>query len=193
MIFFTSDQHYGHANIIRHCGRPFTDVHEMNERMVELHNATVGPDDVVWHLGDFTLKAHMTRGLLSRLHGHHRLVMGNHDPCHPCHGGKAVPWARRYREAGFEEVHERTWLDLPEPLGRTLLCHLPVGHGAPGYDDRYKEWRPTEAHLGDRPLLHGHVHEKWKARGRMLNVGVDVWGFQPVALDQVLSSWHAGG
>lgn len=41
-VFFTSDQHYGHVNIIGYCGRPFADVSAMNEAMVARHNATVG-------------------------------------------------------------------------------------------------------------------------------------------------------
>ena len=30
-------------------------------------------------------------------------------------------------------------------------------------------------------LLCGHVHESWRQRGRMINVGVDAWGGRPVS------------
>jgi calcineurin-like phosphoesterase family protein len=30
-------------------------------------------------------------------------------------------------------------------------------------------------------LGHGHIHEKWRLRGRMINVGVDAWDFTPAA------------
>ncbi|WP_258934193.1 hypothetical protein [Nesterenkonia pannonica] len=49
--FFTSDHHFGHANIIRYCDRPFADVAEMDEAMIDRWNETVSPDDEVWVLG----------------------------------------------------------------------------------------------------------------------------------------------
>jgi calcineurin-like phosphoesterase family protein len=98
-VFFTSDQHYGHTNIIRFCARPFADVSAMNEALIARHNAVVGPDDDVWHLGDFVFKGDVAATLV-RLNGRHRLVAGNHDRCHPCHR-KAAREARRYLAAGF--------------------------------------------------------------------------------------------
>lgn len=29
-VFFTSDTHFGHANIIKYCGRPYRDVTQMD-------------------------------------------------------------------------------------------------------------------------------------------------------------------
>lgn len=78
-LFFTSDEHYGHANVIGLCGRPFADVNEMNEVLVERHNAVVGPSDNVWHLGDFVFDDRQLAATLKRLNGRHRLVAGNHD------------------------------------------------------------------------------------------------------------------
>jgi calcineurin-like phosphoesterase family protein len=40
-------------------------------------------------------------------------------------------------------------------------------------------------------LLHGHVHEKWRQQGRMVNVGVDVWDFTPVAEDVITGRMDA--
>ena len=51
--FFTGCTHFSHDNIIRLAGRPFADVNEMNEALVERWNAKVRPTDVVYHLGDF--------------------------------------------------------------------------------------------------------------------------------------------
>lgn len=79
-VWFTSDTHFGHANIIRHCNRPFRDVEEMNSVMIRRWNETVPPDGVIFHLGDF---AHGNPGLwndvLSQLHGTKYLILGNHD------------------------------------------------------------------------------------------------------------------
>lgn len=77
-IFVTSDTHFGHANIIKYCNRPFAHVHDMNEALVENWNAVVGPDDEVWHLGDFAWNS--AAGTLERLNGTKFLITGNHDP-----------------------------------------------------------------------------------------------------------------
>ena len=52
-VFFTSDTHFYHGNIIRFCNRPFKDVETMNETIISNWNNTVGQDDIVFHLGDF--------------------------------------------------------------------------------------------------------------------------------------------
>ena len=56
MHFFTADQHYGHANIIRFCDRPFSSVEEMDRELIRRHNEVVGPDDTVIHAGDFAYR-----------------------------------------------------------------------------------------------------------------------------------------
>ena len=52
VIFFTADHHFGHANIIRHCSRPFHSVEEMDGALLERWNAAVGQQDTVYILGD---------------------------------------------------------------------------------------------------------------------------------------------
>ena len=54
-MFFTSDTHFNHTNIIRFCNRPFKDVSHMNETIIANWNRVVGPEDIVFHLGDFCL------------------------------------------------------------------------------------------------------------------------------------------
>ncbi len=55
-LYFTSDTHFGHKNIIQTCNRPFASVDEMDEAMVARWNQRVGPDDTVFHLGDFCFR-----------------------------------------------------------------------------------------------------------------------------------------
>jgi calcineurin-like phosphoesterase family protein len=57
-IFFTSDHHFGHHNIISHANRPFASTDEMNAVMIECWNERVKPNDTVFHLGDLTLNMH---------------------------------------------------------------------------------------------------------------------------------------
>lgn len=78
--FFTSDTHFGHANIINLCNRPFKDVNHMNDMLVENWNSVVSDDDTVFHLGDFALGGSAVwSNVLSRLKGKIYLILGNHD------------------------------------------------------------------------------------------------------------------
>jgi calcineurin-like phosphoesterase family protein len=54
----------------------------MNEGLVEHWNEMVGPNDVVWHLGDFAIRqrSKVVAGILARLRGHKHLLTGNNDP-----------------------------------------------------------------------------------------------------------------
>ena len=54
MIWFTSDLHLGHANILRLAGRPWEDVDRMNAALVTAINARVMPGDTLYVLGDFS-------------------------------------------------------------------------------------------------------------------------------------------
>ena len=54
-IFFTSDHHFGHYNVIKYCNRPFTSAQQMDEIMILRWNETVLPDDEVYYLGDFAM------------------------------------------------------------------------------------------------------------------------------------------
>jgi len=76
--FFTADEHYGHANIISYCNRPFKSVYEMDEEIITRHNELVSDDDLTIHAGDFTLgkEADYYR---ERLNGEHFFIMGSHD------------------------------------------------------------------------------------------------------------------
>lgn len=190
MIWFTSDEHYGHDGhdaIIRHCARPFANVADMERRLIENHNALVAPGDIVYHLGDFCLRSsHAALGaVVAQLHGTHVLISGNHDRCHPIHR-QGVNEERQYRRAGFAFVATHTIIHVPG-AGRVLLTHLPPTPRS-AEADKFARWRPTAelvADVGEGVHLHGHVHRSWRSKGRLINVGVDVWGFAPVSADQI--------
>ena len=79
-VFFTSDTHFNHTNIIRFCNRPFKDVAHMNETIIANWNSVVGPDDIIFHLGDFCLgDSAEWINVLNRLNGKIYLIAGNHD------------------------------------------------------------------------------------------------------------------
>ena len=52
-IWFTADQHFGHANIIKFAKRPFASVEEIDEVMIARCNARDHHSDTESHVGDF--------------------------------------------------------------------------------------------------------------------------------------------
>lgn len=187
MIFYTADTHFGHANIIKYCSRPFADTEEMDAALIERWNAVVQDTDDVFVLGDVILgnfKAGIEK--VKQLKGNKFLIPGNHDRIFSGEGRKALPYFPVYEEAGFHILSEYT--TLPVGAHMVLASHFPYA-GDSQDKDRYVDRRPVNE---GEWLLHGHVHEKWKinasrANGKMINVGVDVWGFKPVSEDEILA------
>lgn len=156
----------------------------MNEGLIARHNAVVQARDTVWHLGDFSLNERLVPGILARLNGQHHLMPGNHDRCHPCHKDKAAAGLVRYRGYGFRI--DNSVPDIRDLFGdrRVTFGHFPSTDWA---DDRYPQYRPR---VEDQDIrIHGHVHEKWKIRQAgsctEVNVGVDVWNWAPVRLEDL--------
>jgi calcineurin-like phosphoesterase family protein len=83
MYFFTADEHYGHTNIIKYCHRPFQTVEEMDNEIIRSHNAVVGEDDTVIHVGDFCFggNRYVAEEYRKRLMGNHIFLQGSHDRC----------------------------------------------------------------------------------------------------------------
>lgn len=193
MIYFTSDQHYWHNNVIRYCIRPHESVEQMNEDMVLKWNNIVRPEDTVYVLGDFSLAFRAVEVYPKRLMGNKILVPGNHDFCHSFHKKSRSQenrekWIQKYVDNGFTVLPEQTTLDVPG-LATFNMCHHPYAgpYEIENGGDKYEKWRPVD---DGRILLCGHVHEKWHTRRSpkgtlMINVGVDVNGFVPVSIDQI--------
>lgn len=79
-IWFSSDLHLNHFNIIKYTNRPFKSVEDMNETIIANHNAVVAPDDKWFHLGDFAMAGSGKASyFLSRLNGIKYMIAGNHD------------------------------------------------------------------------------------------------------------------
>lgn len=78
-IFFTSDLHFGHKNIIKFCNRPWETTEEMDEALIANWNSVVGEKDIVFDLGDFAFATNgRWKELIQRLNGKHYLILGNH-------------------------------------------------------------------------------------------------------------------
>jgi len=181
MRFWTADLHLGHTRILELCpDRPWPDLEAMNRGLIELWNETVGPEDEVWVVGDFAMgRIRETLGLVPLLHGRKFLVPGNHDRCSPAYPhrrDRIEDWVDRYLEAGFESIKPPGCWEIGG-----VLCnvnHFPyLDPEDVQYRDSFDVFRTQNDGL---PLVHGHVHSAWQVKGRMVNVGVDVWGFRPI-------------
>lgn len=178
MIWFTSDLHLGHANMIRYASRPFVDVDEMDRELVAAVNDRVACDDELWVLGDLAVRATQKelaeyRARIACRHVH--LVHGNHDS-----------HLRPGQSEGLFE-HDVAYYDgMRSPAGRRLvLCHYPI-----------MDWN------GQRRgsyMLHGHIHSRGaayneanRASGLLrYDVGVDANGYAPISIEEV-DAWFAG-
>ena len=55
-VLYISDLHFGHDEVIPHDRRPFRDVLEMDQVMIERWNRNVQPQDHVYIVGDFAFR-----------------------------------------------------------------------------------------------------------------------------------------
>jgi calcineurin-like phosphoesterase family protein len=179
MRFYTSDLHLGHENIIKYCDRPYTGAVAMDDDIMARWNETVAPGDEIWVLGDLALgKLESGLARVARLNGKITLVPGNHDQVWRKHGAKARRVKGLYKEVGIKIADDPQFTELGEH--HVEISHFPFRHEREG--DKFYDWRPTSQ---GQWLLCGHVHEKWRQRGRQINVGVDAWGGYPVSADTI--------
>lgn len=178
MLFFTSDLHFGHEKIIKACRRPFSSVEEMNGKLVENWNATVGAQDEVYILGDFALRLEMPaiHEILEQLNGRKHLIFGNHD--------HEIARHRYFFRDVFASMRDLYLMRLPSYDKRLILCHYPMMFWCGDYDPKFVH-------------LYGHIHNNahdiaWASHLRnAYNVGVDVNGYRPVSIDEILEKIRA--
>ncbi len=167
--FFVSDTHFGHANIIKYCQRPYATVQEMNDSLIENWNRIVKPNDVVWHLGDFAfMQINPFTDVLKRLNGQINVVLGNHDHV-----------IIRNRKSLLENNLLSSVRDYAEVYaGKKMLVLFHYGQ---------RVW--NKSHHGSIHL-YGHSHGTLPPFGRSVDVGIDckeiTEEYRPVALDEVI-------
>jgi calcineurin-like phosphoesterase family protein len=146
----------------------------MNQGLIDRWNSQVKETDDVYVLGDFAMAgAGVITRVIPHLLGNIHLVMGNHD---------TYP-VRRWLEWGFVSATKgNVGLRLSDGTP-VILSHYPYA-GDSGPVDRFVERRAIDE---GQWILHGHVHLRWCRRGRMINVGVDVWDYYPVSEDDIIA------
>lgn len=167
-IFFVSDTHWFHANILKFKdidGTPvrpgYDSIDDMNEKLIERWNATIKPNDTVYHLGDVAFRyGSEFSEVMCRLNGQRRLIIGNHDDV-----GKLLPW--------FPKI--MVWREFRDH--NFVASHIPVH---PSQLSRGKD------HEGFN--VHGHIHEKTLDDYRYINLCVEHTNGFPVHIDTVLAT-----
>jgi calcineurin-like phosphoesterase family protein len=163
--YFTSDLHFGHANVIKYSNRPFASVQAMDEALIANWNSVVTQHDEVWLLGDvFFHQVDTAKRILRRLNGSIHLVYGNHD--------KVIMKDPELQGMFASVTHGIKEIDrvVDGEKHRLVLCHYPL-----------LSW--NRAHHGSL-MLFGHAHGSipFDNTYRRQDVGVDVWGYTPVSL-----------
>lgn len=156
-IWFTSDHHFGHSNIIKYCNRPFVDVDDMNESMIKKWNDRVGKNELVWYVGDFCLDKKPEK-FLYRLNGQKHLIKGNHDHEPKLeHGWSSI---QDYREIRHEKQH-------------IVLFHYSM-----------RVW--NRSHYGAWQL-YGHSHGTLQddLTALSIDIGVDNHDYKPISFEEV--------
>lgn len=160
-IYFISDMHFHHENIIDFANRPFFSVDEMNKKMIENWNSVVQNDDTVYHLGDFSMKSNKeeVNKILKQLNGTKILIKGNHDK------------VGQYRYIEADIVDNDTGNIIP-----LIMFHYPI-----------QSWNKQ---FHGSIHIHGHDHSKKQAiyndSKRIFNCCVEAIKYTPISLNKIL-------
>ncbi|MCD7903782.1 MAG: hypothetical protein LUF91_08565 [Oscillospiraceae bacterium] len=170
MLFFVADTHFGHANIIRLCNRPFLDVNAMNKGMIDLWNSRVTNNDTVIVVGDMFFRCDDPVNILDQLKGKKRLIIGNHDDSWMSHVD-----CNKY----FLSVEN--FVEFSDGVRGLVICHFPL-----------LVWKNAPRTY----MVHGHIHNSTDAdywplirdRDNVLNAGVEINDYMPVTFDEMLAN-----
>lgn len=164
MIYFTSDTHFGHENIIKYCKRPFASAAEMDAELIRRWNKVVPVGARVFHLGDVAWvkgrtiedKGAVVRKIFKRLNGNISLILGNHDDERVLRAANCFDSIYPMTSVSFENQH-------------ITLCHFAM-----------RVW--NKSHQGSWQL-YGHTHDVLEDWHLSTDVGVDSWDFAPVSFN----------
>lgn len=157
-IYFTSDLHLGHKNIIRLSNRPFGSVEEMDDAIIYNYNSVVKPGDTVYDLGDWCFKN--PKVYIERFNVLPIRIKGSHD--HDLKEGVAPRMLVIEPKGLVDEYGNQITI---------TLCHYAM-----------RSWE--KSHYGSWHL-YGHHHGLLEPFGMSFDVGVDCWDYYPVSLERI--------
>lgn len=175
--YVSSDWHLGHASTIERFKlsdgvtplRNFRNVDEMNQTIIDRHNAIIRPQDVLYCLGDVVINnkfIHLVRAFQGEL----RLVLGNHDCVNLD--------VQDYLDVGFKKVYGVT-----KPAKYPFyLSHIPLHAGS------IPSWcrANIHGHLHGRRVMMDNGYGKKVFDPRYICAAVENICFTPVDLDHII-------
>jgi calcineurin-like phosphoesterase family protein len=154
--FLYSDPHFSHAGVCKFFRadgvtklRPFEDITEMDEYLIERFNETVRPNDKVYFLGDVVINRKALAAIMPRLNGDKVLIRGNHDIF------KLSDYTPYFRDIRAYHV-----------LNGMILSHIPIHESSMG---RFR--KNLHGHLHEKRVM--------KARGVDNRTGQILYGDEP--------------
>ena len=167
-IWFIADTHFFHEGMLKFTDQngqrirhQFDNINQMNEAIISNWNSVVKPSDKIYHLGDVTFKyGKQLNELMSRLNGHKRLIVGNHDE------GKEHTLTQWFEKISCWRLFKLEDMYL-------TATHVPIHSDSlmtkklPGFN------------------VHGHLHKKQVADKRYHCVSVENINYTPIHMDEV--------
>lgn len=175
-VFFTSDTHFAHANIIGFCDRPFKDIEEMDRKLIENWNKKVPQDGVVFHLGDFAWGGYeIWKNIRDQLNGDIILIKGNHDQ-------------KNMTSTAEQELFKHvSWQMFIQVEGRKIwLNHYPFLCYAGVYREPHKLIYQAYGHVHSGPGKKGQdIPRLVHTYPMQYDVGVDNNNYEPISWEEL--------
>jgi len=172
MLYFTSDQHFFHKNIIKYCNRPFIDINNMNTEIIRRYNHIISDEDTVIHIGDISagLKGRYDEltSIIKKLNGSKHLILGNHDHLS----------IDKYIEMGFETV--KNYMEYED----YFINHYPLIENTKYTTSEELKLNEIFKKTKCNKIIHGHSHNIDFGYNRF-NVCVDLNNFLPVSIEDI--------
>ena len=171
-VFFSSDHHFGHANVIKYTNRPFANVQEMDNELIARHNSVVSKNDIVYFVGDFAFYSEPEKiiNILKKMNGEKHFISGNHD--RGMFKEEIMKNFQTFSKSPLKEIYVE---DKTAKGGKQLivLCHYAL-----------RVW--NKSHYGAFHL-YGHSHGSLPEdkNSMSFDIGVGSWDFYPVSYEQV--------
>ena len=174
-VWFTSDLHLGHRNVIRFCNRPFADEKEMGKSLIENWNNTVGDNDIVFVLGDtfWFNESRSIKKVLSQLKGKDIYILpGNHDEF------------ESYHRVDDPRIHlcadvVACWVTQEnKPKREIWMSHYPMMTWPHRENGAYQFF----GHVHSQPDKFEGVDQDLPLHWNQADVGCDFWDYEPVEL-----------
>lgn len=175
MIYYISDIHFGDLNVFKKCSRPFSGLEELEKIVIKRWNDRIKKEDTVYVLGDIAKDNYIkVIDIFKILKGHKHLIFGNHD---------LIMLELIKKSKVFESV--KSMMIINDNKRKVCLCHYPI-----------MDWMQYSK---GGYLVYGHIHNKTSKDSFMYlqikefykdkpayNAGVDVVGYKPVTLDEMI-------